>query len=79
LLGALPEGAGLPPEVAALYARLQASEARHFELYLRLAQTHAEQAEAGDWRRRLVELATIEAELVTTPDPEFRFHSGLPA
>ena len=28
---------------------------------------------------RLAELKTIEARLVTEPDPEFRFHSGLPA
>ena len=27
---------------------------------------------------RLGELATVEAELATAPDPEFRFHSGTP-
>jgi tRNA 2-(methylsulfanyl)-N6-isopentenyladenosine37 hydroxylase len=31
-----------------------------------------------DWRKRLGELAAIEAELVTSPDPQFRFHSGEP-
>jgi tRNA-(ms[2]io[6]A)-hydroxylase len=68
---------GLPAPVAALYGALQASEARHFEFYLRTAQEHS--AGAGlDWQARLGELAAVEAELVTTPDTEFRFHSGPP-
>lgn len=79
LLGALPEAEGLPAPVAALYARLEASEARHFELYLKLADQHARASESGDWQPRLAQLAEIEAELVTSPDTEFRFHSGIPA
>ncbi|MBM4199039.1 MAG: tRNA-(ms[2]io[6]A)-hydroxylase, partial [Gammaproteobacteria bacterium] len=31
------------------------------------------------WQQRLEELAAVEADLVTSPDPEFRFHSGLPS
>lgn len=73
-----PDGQGLPAELAALYAGLQASEARHFELYLTLAERHARDAGIGDWQARLDELATLEADLATRPDPQFRFHSGPP-
>ncbi|MCP5327864.1 MAG: tRNA isopentenyl-2-thiomethyl-A-37 hydroxylase MiaE [Steroidobacteraceae bacterium] len=72
-----PEAPRLPAPVAALYAGLQASEARHFEFYLQAAQQHAEAA-GGDWQARLAALAAVEAELATSPDPEFRFHSGPP-
>ena len=82
LLAARPEGAGLPAPVAGLYAALEASEARHFQLYLRLAERHAQAAGLDDARgvvaRRLKELAAVEAEAATSPDPEFRFHSGAP-
>jgi tRNA-(ms[2]io[6]A)-hydroxylase len=70
---------GLAPKLAAplasFYGGLAQSEARHQSLYLRLAEQRAGELE---WRARLEELATIEAELVTSPDPQFRFHSGLP-
>ena len=84
LLAARPAGAAvLPAPVAELYAALKASEARHFQLYLRLAEQHARAAGIGDPRgtvaRRLKELASVEAEAATSPDPEFRFHSGEPA
>jgi len=82
LLAALPRAQGLPPAVADLYAALQASEARHFEWYLKLAEAHAamhaEPAGERSWQARLQELAAVEAQWVVTPDPEFRFHSGLP-
>jgi tRNA-(ms[2]io[6]A)-hydroxylase len=57
------------------YESLAASEARHAGLYLKLA---AKRADATT-RERLAELAAIEAELATSPDAEFRFHSGTPA
>jgi tRNA-(ms[2]io[6]A)-hydroxylase len=57
------------------YARLQNSEARHFELYLHFAKR---EATGRDWRARLDEIAIREAQLVTEPDPMFRFHSGAP-
>jgi tRNA-(ms[2]io[6]A)-hydroxylase len=80
LLAELPESEGLPVPVASLYAGLQASEARHFELYLQLAESHAAAALRGeDWEQRLAQLAEVEASLVIAEDPEFRFHSGLPA
>lgn len=63
----------LPEEAAGFYGQLARSEARHFEQYLELAQEAAPQ-----WRQRLRELAEHEAELVTAPDPQLRFHSGPP-
>ena len=70
---------GLAPRLAAplgdFYAGLAVAEARHRGLYLRLAEQRAKDM---DWRARLLELAAVEAELVTSPDPLFRFHSGLP-
>jgi tRNA-(ms[2]io[6]A)-hydroxylase len=87
LTGALIEArsaerfARLAPRLTAplnrLYEQLHRSEARHFQLYLRLAQQAA--APAGlDWRARLAVLAAREAQLATQPDAEFRFHSGPP-
>lgn len=61
------------------YEGLCASEARHHLLYLRLAQERAKPGEGLDWREALRRFAEIEAELVTSPDPQFRFHSGLPS
>ena len=87
LTGALIEArsaerfAKLAPRLAApldrFYAQLQRSEARHFQLYLRLAM-HAAQLRGLDWRARLATLASREAELATLPDAQFRFHSGSP-
>ena len=62
----------LPQPLAALYAELGASEARHFEVYVGFARAAA----PGKWRTRLTELAAREAQLVTTPEPLLRFHSG---
>lgn len=78
-LASRPLGEGLPEAVAALYAGLRASEARHFELYLDLAARHARAFELGDLQSRLAELAVIEADLAISPDPQFRFHSGTPS
>jgi tRNA-(ms[2]io[6]A)-hydroxylase len=58
------------------YAGLAVSESRHQGLYLRLAE---ERAGDIDWRSRLQHLASVEAELATAPDAQFRFHSGAPA
>jgi tRNA-(ms[2]io[6]A)-hydroxylase len=70
---------GLAPRLKAplrdLYEGLAASEARHYTVYMRLAEQRAGQQ---DWRARLKHLAEIEAELATSPDQQFRFHSGLP-
>jgi tRNA-(ms[2]io[6]A)-hydroxylase len=71
---------GLAPKLSeplrGFYSGLAVSEARHQSLYLRLAE---QRAGAIDWQARLQQLAAIEADLVTSPDEQFRFHSGLPA
>jgi tRNA 2-(methylsulfanyl)-N6-isopentenyladenosine37 hydroxylase len=66
---------GLPDEVATLYAQLETSEARHFEMYLNFAEREYEAAKIA---QRLEVIAAREAELATSPDTELRFHSGPP-
>jgi tRNA-(ms[2]io[6]A)-hydroxylase len=60
------------------YAGLCASEARHRLLYLRLAEERSKPEIDADHSIALKRFAEIEAELVTAPDPQFRFHSGMP-
>lgn len=70
---------GLAPRLTAplgeFYGGLAHSESRHQSLYLRLAEQRARDI---DWSGRLKDLAAIEADLATSPDPQFRFHSGSP-
>ncbi len=66
----------LPDEVRELYAQLERSEARHFEMYLQFAEREYQVAEIAE---RLDVIATREAELATSADDELRFHSGPPA
>ena len=56
---------------------LHAAEARHFKLYLELARRAAARADI-DLAARLVAFADVEAELIESKDPLFRFHSGPP-
>lgn len=65
----------LPPPLGAFYADLERAEARHHELYIEHAKANAGDI---DWEQRLRRLAEVEAELVTSPDSAFRFHSGPP-
>ena len=58
------------------YTGLAEAEARHFEVYLDLAARTAADRDI-DTRKR--ELAELEAQLIEAPDPQFRFHSGVPA
>ena len=58
--------------LAKFYARLLASEARHFQDYLKLAERYSD----APLRARLERFLTAEAALVTDPDSTFRFHSG---
>ena len=71
---------GLAPRLRAplgdFYGGLRSSEARHQGLYLRLAEQRAGAMRLA--QRVCSELAEIEAELATSPDPQFRFHSGEP-
>lgn len=61
--------------LARFYRSLLRSEARHFEDYLGLAQTAA----GSDLAPRIAEFREIEAQLICSPDTQFRFHSGVPA
>ena len=59
-----------------MYAQLETSEARHFEMYLNFAEREYAAAQIAE---RLDVIAAREAELATAPDVELRFHSGPPA
>jgi len=69
---------GLAPRLEdplrSFYEGLSASEARHHALYLGLAQSRF----PDEWLKRLEHLGGIEAELITSNDSQFRFHSGVP-
>ncbi len=67
----------LPEKLGRFYAGLLASEARHFEHYIAFAKSECGIGEA-EIDERLEQLKSIEAALITEPDDEFRFHSGLP-
>ena len=69
----------LTSPLAEFYATLATSEARHFELYLNLARAADASADSLEAEARLRTLAEREADLATTPDEAFRFHSGAPA
>ena len=68
----------LPPDLGRFYSGLLASEARHFEHYLDFTKTEL-QFDDEAREKRLDELKALEASLITTPDEQFRFHSGVPA
>jgi tRNA-(ms[2]io[6]A)-hydroxylase len=65
----------LDEELAGFYRGLHAAEARHFRLYLGLAEKYG----AGGVAERIESLRPVEAELIGSVDSEFRFHSGVPA
>ena len=68
----------LPDKLGKFYAGLLNSEARHFEHYLALARSEC-QLDEGALNDRLEAFKVLEAELISTPDDQFRFHSGIPA
>ncbi len=65
----------LDEELQRFYLSLLKSEARHYRDYLNLGRAYAE----GPIEDRIAFFAEVEAELITRPDQEFRFHSGPPA
>ena len=67
----------LPSKLGKFYNGLLASEARHFKHYIALAKTECEVSD-DEVEARLTELKQLEANLITDPDPQFRFHSGTP-
>ena len=62
------------PELASFYTSLLRSEARHFADYLELAQVISK----TDITPRVDFFGKLEAELISTTDPDFKFHSGAP-
>jgi tRNA 2-(methylsulfanyl)-N6-isopentenyladenosine37 hydroxylase len=67
----------LPENLARFYSGLLAAEARHSAHYLKFARTESGVSPAAI-DARLEELLAIESRLVSEPDPQFRFHSGVP-
>jgi tRNA-(ms[2]io[6]A)-hydroxylase len=61
-------------ELGAFYVSLLRSEARHFADYLELAQVISK----TDIKPRVAFFGTLEAELILSPDEDFKFHSGSP-
>ncbi len=68
----------LPAKLGKFYTGLLASEARHFEHYIAFAKSECG-IDEKQIEKRLDELKAIEASLISEPDPQFRFHSGMPA
>jgi tRNA-(ms[2]io[6]A)-hydroxylase len=68
----------LPTRLRKFYGGLLASEARHFEHYIAFAKSECDAVDQ-DLEERLAELKVVETRLITNPDSEFRFHSGVPA
>jgi tRNA 2-(methylsulfanyl)-N6-isopentenyladenosine37 hydroxylase len=64
----------LDEKLQRFYGSLLRSECRHFEDYLTLARLYQD----ADISERIAFFAKKEAELIVTPDEEFRFHSGVP-
>lgn len=65
----------LDADLEKFYTSLLKSEARHFKDYLQLAKLYSEE----DINGRVEKFVTREAELITSDDDRFRFHSGVPA
>jgi tRNA-(ms[2]io[6]A)-hydroxylase len=62
----------LDEELAEFYSGLLASEARHYQQYLDFANRLTKE----DITLRVEFFGAVERELIETPDPLFRFHSG---
>ena len=70
----------LPHAIGQLYQSLLKTEARHFKDYLTLAEGFAESlCQDVDIPQRLEMFLRADAELISTEDTEFRFHSGVPS
>ena len=72
----------LPEPMATFYSDLAAAEQRHLDLYLSLHGSTSRMSRPSgqeDLDQSLRRLAKAEAQLATSPDEQFRFHSGPPA
>ena len=65
----------LDSKLQRFYQGLLKSESRHYHDYLSLAETYCE----DDVNSRISLFSDKEAELISSPDKQFRFHSGIPA
>ncbi len=63
----------LDEQLGRFYSGLLASEARHYQHYIGFARKIA----GEDISERVAEFSKIEEVLITSPDPLFRFHSGV--
>ena len=66
----------LPTSLGRYYKSLLRSEGRHYRDYLTLARENGDERTVNE---RLTHFLTIDAQLIQSPDQEFRFHSGVPA
>ncbi|MEK9496239.1 tRNA isopentenyl-2-thiomethyl-A-37 hydroxylase MiaE [Photorhabdus sp. P32] len=64
----------LDEDLSKFYISLLRSEARHYQDYLSLAQSIANE----DITERVNYFGRVEAELIQNPDSDFKFHSGVP-
>ncbi|HHR6029014.1 TPA: tRNA isopentenyl-2-thiomethyl-A-37 hydroxylase MiaE [Providencia alcalifaciens] len=64
----------LDEQLANFYTSLLRSEARHYQDYLQLAQSISK----TDITERVRFYGEVEAQLISTPDDDFKFHSGIP-
>ncbi|MFV3402325.1 MULTISPECIES: MiaE family protein [Pseudomonas] len=65
----------LDEELGKFYHGLLKSEARHYQGYLKLAHQYGD---ADDIARVVEQVREAEVQLITSPDQEMRFHSGIP-
>ena len=66
----------LDDDLNKFYVSLLRSEARHYQDYLALALQVA--GEGVDISERVAHFGKVEAELISSPDEDFKFHSGTP-
>ncbi len=62
-------------DIAKFYVSLLRSEARHYQDYLTLA----EEIAGKDISERVQFFGKLEANLISSPDTDFKFHSGVPS
>ncbi len=66
----------LDADLSKFYSGLLASEARHYQGYLKLAHLYGD---SDDIAARITLIRPVEQALIGEPDADFRFHSGPPA
>jgi tRNA-(ms[2]io[6]A)-hydroxylase len=61
------------------YISLLRSEARHYQDYLTLAKEISGPEQSDKVDSRIAYFAEVESQLITSPDNDFKFHSGAPS